>query len=244
MLVKGLGATTFLLLSIGAAAAESLAAPTDHAPKICLSYNGEDALQPWGVPRKEDCPKNHAAFGGRRGIADSQVTIYPVCCPLPADDILLEEHRYVENQCPPEYIVTGGSLDRRPLVQNEKPLVRCTKVNLDRYILGETTPGVFWGYSSVYWQIPQRFLKRSIPAAIRASMGRQSEFEWETRGCIGYPFGSVLTARSKKQCRYFSFRQLQFRGMDGDPPVGTAVQMFPDCRSISSDVDPEPECRN
>ena len=64
-------------------------------------------------------------------------------------------------------------------------------------------------------------------------MGRMTKDKWNKEGCVGYPYGSLLTDKTAKVCGGFKFRQLQFKGLAGDPDEGTPVQMFPECKDVS-----------
>ena len=120
--------------------------------------------------------------------------------------------------------------------------LRCTRVNQDRYELGESAAGIYFGLNSTYYLEPNRITIRDIPAAIRYGMGRDGLTHWLSSGCIGQPFGGLAVGGQGKRCYEQFFRQLRFRGLPGDPPRGTAVRMFPDCDDISDIFSPRPEC--
>jgi hypothetical protein len=77
---------------------------------------------------------------------------------------------------------------------------------------------------------------------LRYALGRVGKYEWDDNGCLGFPFGSLFASKQGKRCHDYLFRQLQFRGSPGDPPAGTPVSMFPECKNISSEYDEKPTC--
>lgn len=232
-------------LSTGAAE-EIQIHPVGHHPQICLSFWNHvpkkdittDKAWGWGNARREHCPPNHAIF-------DRAST----CCALPAVDILTDEHVQVTSQCPPDYVATGEKVflgqeqiyDRECTSCTRK--YRCTRINTERYQLGEPTPGAYWGAGSKSWANSTRFMKREIPVAIRYGIGRKGRYSWDFQGCVGLPWGSLLAGNHGwKECQNMLFRQLQFRGRQGDPPQGIPVQMFPRCRAISDYLSPDARC--
>ena len=73
-----------------------------------------------------------------------------------------------------------------------------------------------------------------IPPAIRYSLGREDSYKNDNDGCIGYPYGSLLVAKSKKSCDGFLFRRLFY--LDGSP-----VPMFPKCIDVKDRDSPNPQ---
>lgn len=112
-------------------------------------------------------------------------------------------------------------------------------------MLGAATLGSVWGASTAAafpWREHQVLKPADIPPAIRFGVTRRSHFEFLENGCIGDPPGSLLVRKLTKKCFDFHFQQLQFRGIAGDPPQGTAVRMFPECRYIADIFDTDSEC--
>jgi len=225
-------------------------------PHICLGLHNVDGKKVWGLPRSGICPVGHAAFGTQTRSHSfftraKKIASFPVCCPLPINDILANKHHWVFGECPENHVVTGVRFScsdevivGRPVKEDCECEIRCTQVNPARYQLGAAKPGALWGNSSVQWQEKYHFLKMDVPASLRYALGRRSQYHWDISGCVGYPFGSLFTAKHAGRCRSQSFQRLEYLGKEGDPPQGTAVVMFPDCYALSSYMDPEPQCLN
>ena len=216
-----------------------------HQPRICHGYVALKSGGYFGAFNNPNCPDGYAMYGVQmesRGSSASAATlgIHGICCQLPAPDILLAVHETHPSKCPDGFVATGADL---PLTcpDCEKNL-RCTKINLERYQLGTSRPSSYFGFGSTYYRERVRFFIRDIPAAIRYAMGRRGLTDWYTAGCIGFPFGSLFVEKQGKGCGLQQFRQLQFRGLQGDPSQGTPVPMFPECDDISDVYSPEPTC--
>lgn len=225
-----------------------------HQPQTCIGFFDLQGSPVWGVPKDGVCPPQHAVYGAlimqsTRWTSSKKVGVIPVCCPLPAPDILTDEHHWVFEHCPANSVVTGSDVtcggefrgvDSFGEVCERR--IRCTRVNTVRYQLGERTGGAIWGNSSNQWQESMHFLKASIPASIRYALGRYNRYYWGTNGCVGYPFGSLLVEKRGGLCRGQRFQSLEYQGLDGDPPQGTAVQMFAECDAISTYMNPQSRC--
>lgn len=202
-------------------------APSGGEPAVCIGYS--QLRQDWGYDYG-NCPAHYAYYGvdDPAGVAYPPDRIQAVmnCCPLPSKDILTDQHTFVLEECPPDHIATGS------LRVGEQYYMRCTQVNTERYQLGDQTEGWYWGDGAAGWQDSRRIEWENIPAAIRYSHGRVEKLRWDVDGCVGYPWGSLLTMKKSKYCSGFTFRQLQFAGMAGDPSAGTPVKMFPDCDEV------------
>src|SRR5262249_28000724 len=110
------------------------------------------------------------------------------------------------------------------------------------YHLGPLTPGVYWGHGlSSHFQGNGMELFQ-IPLAIRYGISRQEYSRWSIDGCIGIPFGSLLVKKAAGHCRDAGYRQLLYNGLPGDPPAGTPVTMFPDCKRMENIFDPTAGC--
>lgn len=235
-------------------AAQSQASAPAHNPQPCASIYTDSNTKEihWGIPFQDLCPANMAVIGSSipkasGGRTTEQIRIDINCCPLPADDILLDEHIEVFDKCPENFIATGAQRGcgwekppGPPFLCPKK--IRCTKINLSRYQLGPAKIAAHWGFSATSWRNSQRVFKSEIPKAIRNALSRTSRYSWETQGCVGYPYGSLLVEKYAKRCQGLFFRQLQFRGINQDPKKGTAVVMFPQCENVSGIFDKHLEC--
>ncbi|HQH28324.1 MAG TPA: hypothetical protein PLP17_13075, partial [Oligoflexia bacterium] len=207
-------------------------------------YNPE--WQIWGQAgncnlevRVHRCPRGYAMLGAQDG--RSIGTVCGTCCPLPASDMLTDEHVYVRAQCPPEHVVTGvrGPLEYHEHAQNG--YLRCTKIN-PRYQLGKRAENLYYGYGiSAFSERARRTIRSRMPAALRWGIGRAWLELLEMDGCISYPWGSLLTGAGGK-CHAMSFHRLEYRGLPGDPAAGTAVKVYPECTAISSSFSPDARC--
>lgn len=207
--------------------------PPGGEAKLCLGYNFKKDT--WGSENIA-CPPHHAAYGsddpaGVRGPAE-KIRAGLVCCPLPSNDILSRRHVYVRQECPENFVGTGGKRLGKP--GEFVYLLRCTRINRKRYQLASTAPGRYWGDGAAGWEGSKRVRWDNIPPAIRYAHGRSSSDHWDVDGCVGYPWGSLLSGKTSKFCGGFSFRQLQFGGLPGDPPRGTPVRMFPECEHLAN----------
>lgn len=217
-------------------------------PQSCIGLN--PATGHWGAqlrPSAHLCPKHYAFFGAAKPQGpDSGRTAAALghCCPLPAEDVLTERELFVAAECPDQTVATGVHL--RSLPDGERAELRCTAINTARYQLGAASPGALWGFdlaSAPYFWKEETVLKAAdIPPALRSGVSRHDFREFNLNGCIGVPFGSLLVAKHGKRCKHFSFRELQFRGAQGDPPAGTPVTMFPQCRYVADPFSPKPIC--
>lgn len=213
-------------------------------PQMCIGY--DSLKKSWGADTGL-CPANHAFYGvddpaGASGPA-KKIKVSMACCPLPAKDILSDKHVYSTQECPKDHVATGskeeGSGDN--LVRS----MRCTKINTYRYQLGDATQGVYWGDGAAGWRGSKRIAWDNIPASMRYAHGRQSVNKWDVDGCVGYPWGSLLTSKRSKNCSSFSFRQLQYSGnLLSDPVAGSAVQMIPKCQEVKNADSPTAECKS
>ena len=249
----------------------------DHIPKICNSYN--KSLNYWGPigqrqgSERMTCPKNHAMMAvspqlKRKYASGAQyVGISATCCPLPADDILVDEHEFSYTSCPDNFVVTGvfpekplpncdaarkdpqnrrlASLCSRSSYSIKKKL-RCTKINSKRYKLGPKSGGLKKAMAGhIGEMLADEFTSwKQIPVALRYGLGRLSRDLWANSTCVGYPWGSVFVGKNEKYCSENFFRQLQFQGLAQDPATGTPVRMYPDCLKLNDPVAKFPQCIN
>ena len=228
---------------------------TEKNLPICVAYNSFSKKDTWGMIGRKiyDCPNNSiiiaAVPGGEGRRLPSDIFIFSTCCKLPMNDFFLEETVKVKDHCPDNYVATGANavpksgVERKALGKQDY-LLHCTKINTSRYQLGQHRKGLAWGNSRSSWEESRRIALRDIPASMRHAVGRIDRYNWTFEGCVGYPFGSALTAKTSKRCRGMLFRQIQYLGIKGDPPKGTPVQIFPSCTYISDRFDPNAKCEN
>lgn len=242
----------------------SLAAADDLVPRVCIGYNPDAKnWEPVGATpahiQEQNCPSGYAYM--RTSIITgtprpgANLALRGSCCPLPAG-VLTEEHVWNTDRCPEGFVATGSRAERqvyfegdnwRPAVAEwEKILhyMRCTKINTARFQLGpvaETlTVGLRRDFPRKLHEVRMTSESR-IPVGIRYGVTRDGKYSFEAGGCLGLPWGSLLTAKFDKFCG-IEFRPLQYTGAPGDPPAGTPVQVVPDCLSIDDPLSPEPKC--
>lgn len=215
-----------------------------HEAKVCTGrMKGEH-----NFVQHSDCAPHFAFFSQSARLGGiptfspgSKVAVSGSCCPLPAEDILLEEKKknVQDATCPDNYIVTGGR--DRTCEECNYTLV-CTMINTERYQLAAPEQGVDWGISSSDWKVAQRVDRNDLPWAIRYGVGRISRWRFAKSGCVGRTPGTLFVGRTSKHCNDYRFRQLQFVGRAGDPPKGTPVLMFPVCDLLSDPFREEVRC--
>ena len=239
----------------------SAASAEELRPMVCSGYNfGNDSWEHTGeVPDRvfeDHCPKDFALLrvewmtGANRGAP--YLPIRGVCCPLPKG-ILTEEHSYVSEHCPEESVATGARTDEENAAfgngpgdrwENSVHLMRCTKINTKRFRLGPPAKTLRLGFQADFdhWFYSSTFTSMGrIPIALRYGLSREGRYTFSTGGCIGYPWGSLLTGKMHKYCG-LEFRSLEYAGQAGDPPAGTPVKLYPDCISLDDPLSPAPRC--
>ena len=209
----------------------------EHRPQACIGYSPdhEDRNLARGKWDAVDivCPPGYAYYSSSEGGSSSAAcsNIFAQCCPLPARDILLEESHWTTEQCKDGFVATGIENATRPCEQK----LRCSRVNYTRYDLLPPQPGVYWGFGLSTRGQGERLTPADIPEGIRFGVMRMNWNSTTADGCIGTPFGSLLTKKGGTKCFQSQYRQLVFRGAPGDPNRGTPVRMFPDC-SLVDDI--------
>lgn len=197
-------------------------------PYVCVGYLPESATTKWGYYRS--CPRGYAIFDSiffKDYVAGS-------CCRLPADDILQGEQ--LDGgflKCPENSLATGVELPGK---------LRCTKINEKRYLLSKEQAGVYWGYGSRQFRERRTVQKANIPLGLRYGIGRDQFQSWHPEGCLGYPWGAILSGWGPETCQNTSYRTLLYLGKEGDPPRGTPVPMFPSCKTGVNPYDPDAGC--
>lgn len=216
-------------------------APFGDSPRVCIGYNPtpQFSSKKWGA-LLDLCPSNYAIFGANEGFGPAETSIVAAsCCPLPHGDILKPETVFVDRQCPDGWVITGT--DNPSRCPDCARHVRCTKVNDDRFELGPASAGVYWGQGGSMRFQSARVQRFEIPASIRDGVTRQTFAGWGVDGCIGVPFGSLLVSKGGRRCDQSEYRPLLYRGLPGDPPRGTPVEMYPDC-AVDNVYDPASGC--
>lgn len=214
-------------------------------PKVCLGYhlkNGPPAHSKWGEDFRL-CDENSAIFGNSEGFKNERLGsgVVANCCPLPFSDILETREQKAFRACPDGMVITGNYFLNESC--SDCPLqVRCTAINSKRYRLGRPQPGRYWGSGFSGRMQDRRYQLSDIPLGIRTGVARNRYGELAIDGCMGEPPGSLLTERNGKSCSETVYRELLYRGLPGDPPDGTPVKMFPDCRKIENMFDPYSGC--
>lgn len=224
-----------------------------HRPKACSGAVMQNNELSWVAKSGTSCPKDHALFAA--GVVGIQASFYPaaaialvpVCCPLPASDILVGEVFTSDSSCPPNSVAVGTFYpeSRRAVRRRDEryPLV-CQSINTTRYRLGEPNPGLFWGWSGSMWRESERIMRSQVALGLRMALARSGKFTWGHRGCVGDPEGSLLVAKTSKRCNGIKYRKLLFRGNPGDPPDGTAVKMLPECKQLEDRFAVHLRCRD
>lgn len=246
----------FLLGNVGVATGEVEIESTrrHHIPKPCVWGHPTEkhSGNTWSVPVVQVCPEGTAAMSARvrhgpHFISAEEAPLSIECCPLPATDILTNEHIEASAECPADYIITGAQaycLGPDFSEPCNKP-IRCTRINKERYQLNSEASGAMWGISSVFYMEKLHYMKSEIPLALRYALGRLSRYSWQAAGCIGFPFGSLLVKKiSGKRCHHLFYRELQYSGVSGDPPKGTPVKMLPNCTRVSGVFSNNPLCNS
>ncbi len=237
----------FSVMCLSAAAAQESDAVQALRPQICTGeYNGR-----WGLVSRVAvqggvamCPPHYAIYGthpivgGPKG--PSNVQVHAVCCPLPAEDILLDEHRIVSDQCPDGFVATGAAETQACDTCVAK--LRCTRINSKRYSLGPAVRGSLFSVAPVdySWKEDRVLRFDEVSPAIRYGITRITQYSWDHGGCIGEPQGSLLVGKENKRCKGIFFRRLMFAGSEKSAPV----PMFPLCNKLSDRYSSNPECLN
>ena len=204
--------------------------PADRA--VCRGYSylpGITGRWPF------ECPRGYGVLAVDDSSSESPPSFFGVdCCPLPRADVLQEDLAGSYSSCPEGSIATSGPL------ANEDHLLRCTKVS-PRYLLGEETPGIYWGDGFSLPRTQNGIERLGIPERWREGIGRESRAVWDVDGCIGSPPGTLLTGFGDGRCGETRFRALLFAGAAGDPPRGTPVNGYEEAAgSAKANSDPSP----
>ena len=238
---------------------------TPYPGKVCLGYNVE--TQKWGgmgisdpYEAEAQCPRNHAFAFMRRFSGEatpgSAVPLDGVCCPLP-DDVLTGEDVYTSEVCPEDTVLTGtkstatfseqecqvNSADCFNRWRKSEKLLRCTRINTERYQLGPIQKGVSMGWMRHFrTTFNGRTGRVNIPLSWRYAAGRISKTVWEPISCFGQPWGSIMVGRTSKYCGDYKFRQLFYRQENDELSNTQLVKLVAECDHLSSRFDSDAKC--
>ncbi len=209
---------------------------------FCGLFERDDGSANWGELTSGNCPPNYAVFavntpGGSRSQSAEQVKVRAICCPLPSEDMLSNEHVRVFDTCPEGFVVTSATSD--PLCADCRKSMRCTKLNQAKYQLGPLLPGAYWGHGSASWKQQDVVNRVNAPGSLRQALGRTGRYNWELQGCTGYPWGSLMVSKSTKRCQGFGFRQLLRLGENAEAAV---IPVFQNCATIDDIYSKTPRC--
>ena len=208
-----------------------------QGPYLCATVNrGGEPNHPFG--RTLECPKNFAFLE----LDDSGPPSSGTCCRLPADDILGSESFWTVRTCPENTVLTA--LRKREKQEHQGDSIqfdiRCTTINTARYSLSSPYPGYLFGEGGSLSIVPEEIDRSRIPLAYRRAFGSILEGSLDIDGCLGQPWGALLTAIKGKDCKTLEFRALLEKDANGKL---TPVQMYPDCKTLSDPYDPSRGCR-
>lgn len=215
--------------------------PPAQGPFVCTGFNPAGLVK-WPA-RSHRCAAGYAFFaaddlGGPRRPKD-EMAFSGSCCRLPSDDILTDEVVLSETDCPESTVAVGVESDEGCVSCRWR--FACQKLNLERYRLGPSIPGRYFGSGVAGKSSADGIAEHDIPLAIRPGALRWSYAKQQVDGCVGMPFGSVAVSRGRA-CGEIFFRQIQYAGRDGDPKAGTPVKMYPECAALDDPFSPTAGC--
>ena len=214
-----------------------------NVPQVCVGYHPSSRYR-WGNNQRI-CPENYF-IAGTRDWTNTQLeqlggAFRSVCCPLPSQDIVTNEIVWSEGDCPPDHVISGVRTENGKAVGQE--FVQCRKINSSRYKLGEPQAARQWGAGGSNAFVTTSLPTKGIPMAAFYAVSRWGFKYFLDDGCVPDDQNSLMTAhQGRRGCSGFTYRELQYRGLAQDPPSGTAVKLFPKCRSVKGIFSPYPEC--
>ena len=88
----------------------------------------------------------------------------------------------------------------------------------------------------------RRISHLQIPLALRVGAGRAGWSLHDSYGCVGEKGQGILLGATGARCNEKDFGVLEYLGNDGDPPLGTAVSIFPKCSKLEDIYNPLSGC--
>lgn len=177
----------------------------EHQPRQC-----DTESMVWMSGSSGHCPAHHAAYMMDDGNGPNFI-----CCPLPAEDILLQQPSEIRGtSCAAGEVITGFA---------GQYSYRCTAIDTERYQLGGPQEPCYFGSGASggsgvsgcadhphSWDVLQQSL-------------------FGSDGCSGSPYGALFMSHTGKDCEDQRAAQLQYTGLlPGDPAAGTPVEMYLD----------------
>lgn len=150
-------------------------------------------------------------------LAPKNMSVTGSCCPAPAGS-LTDAFEFAEQVCPDNSVVTGARM--RPGTASAHGLpefeLRCTHIDTHRFLLLPPAAGLSVEYgrrsflSRLFGLRPAQMTTgwNLVPPQMRYGLGRVSLTQWSTGGCLGFPWGAVLTAINGQDCQEATFRSL------------------------------------
>ena len=213
-------AITFLQFS--AAAAQTLKNDSEY----CTGFNPDS--QTWGLTMPRELYQHQACSPGMAimyttfsvGDAEKWLILESSCCPVPKDS-LTPEHVWSRYVCPEGSVATGTRLVPPDSGETKVPLeLRCSMVNTATHELGKPTsatridfgradlvPNGFFDRILAINRLP-RVSRAQIPSRYSLGFGRQTAHSSNGGGCLGRPWGSVLTGVTGHRCVGQTYREI------------------------------------
>ncbi len=179
-------------------------APPVHLPESC----SVDTMVHLAGTGPQDCPDDYAVFMMDDGDGPNMV-----CCPLPADDILVDALPVSRgSSCGSNEVITGF---------DSAYAFRCTTVNVGRYTVGSAAEPCYFGDGwSGGWGVDSCSAHPHTWDVVQTNL-------FGSDGCSGYPYGSLFVSQGGSDCDDMRASQILYNGsVNGDPPAGTPVEMF------------------
>jgi hypothetical protein len=212
----------------------------------------------------ENCPEGMAAFSLQDSEeVVIQCGVLPMADMLSSNPAELNIRR-ADGVCLANEVITGSEWVSYGVQPPTDSYVLCSKINTTRYQLGpaKTSGYFYWGSAKGASGDKGASVKMNadnMPGQIRYLMGRKyypaasnpTTKDWDPDGCFGYDasgigdskFGLLMSAKRREQasakvtskyCGDMEAKRIEYKGLAGDPPLGTAVDMFPQkCSDIS-----------